>query len=186
MRKLIAAAVVAGVVAAPTAALAHGSKDGKDAEPVKKVAPANVKKDDRGHKGKRVKKDPIVSMVFSAVVSADATADAVQLDSVDGINRHAERALGAADAMTLKLATATKLKGTVIKADGTKSTVRETFADLKAGDRVFFVVRAKKSAKAANLPAAKWLRDLTGTVTPAPTTDPASTTDPAPITEAVI
>ncbi len=185
MRKIIAAAVVAGVVATPSAVLAHGPSASKGAEPAKKVAPAKVKKDERGHKGKRAKRNPFVNMVFSGIVSADASAEAVELTSVDGINRFAERALGASDTMTLKLRAATKLKGTVIMADGTKRTALETVADLKAGDRVFFVVRARKGTSAADLPAARWLRDLTGTVTPAPASDPAAPTDAAPTDAAV-
>ena len=145
MRKIIAAALVAGVVATPATVMAHGPEKGQGEKPAKvAVTPAEQSK----KKAKRGKKVPVVNMVFSAVVSENATADAVVLGSVDGVNRHAERVLGAASSLTLKIVS-TKLKGTVIKADGTKSTAIETYADLKAGDRVFFVVRAKKNVARA-------------------------------------
>ena len=156
MRKMLAVAAIAVAVATPATVVASGA-DKKPAPP----AAAKVAK----------KKVPVVSLVFKGVVKADATAESVVISPVKGTNRHARVALKGASELMLKL-TSTKLKGTVIKADGTKSTAIETYADLKAGDVVMFHVRAKKGTSLDNLPAAKWLRDFTGLVTPAPVPAP--------------
>lgn len=150
MRKLIAATLVAGALAAPSTVLAHGPDERKGSDP-----------------GRHVQKK--VEMVFMGVVAADATADSVALRSVDGVNRNAARVLGANDEMTIKLS-GTRLMGKVLTANGSIRMGRETFGQLKAGDRVFFVIRAPKRTTLGRLPAARWLKDFTynAPVTPPP------------------
>jgi cold shock CspA family protein len=159
MRKVIAAALVAGAVAAPATVLA--------AKP--------------SHPAKPVKKAPVVTMVFHGIVVADAVDGSVTVKPFrKGSNMHARRAALGLSEMTVKLGEATRLRGFILNAEGEKVFAPETIADLKAGDRVRFVIRARKGTQAADLPAAKWMRDFTGLVTPVvvtPPTDPA-TTDP--------
>jgi hypothetical protein len=119
---------------------------------------------------------PVVSYLFKGVVMTDASADVVEVSPVKGTNIFARRALAGAPAMTLKIATATKLKSRVVAEDGSKSFVPETYADVKAGDVVYFHIRAPKGTAAADLPAAIWIRDLTANTAPAPAPVPA----PAP------
>ncbi len=148
MRKVIAAALIAGAVAAPASLVASGP--GKQPE-----------------KPKKAKKAPVVNMVFSGVVQADAAADGVVVKPLrKRSNIHARRAVVGVSEMTVKLSDATRLRGFILNAEGKRVFTRETVADLKAGDRVMFVIRAKKGTVAADLPAARWMRDFTGLVTP--------------------
>lgn len=176
MRKVIAAALVAGAVAAPASVLAQ--------EPTHPTKP--------NHPVKHAKKAPVVSMVFHGIVVADAVDGSVTIKPFrKGSNIHARRAAMGLSEMTVQLGEATRLRGFILNAEGEKVFAPETFADLKAGDRVRFVIRARKGTLAADLPAAKWMRDFTGLVTPVVvtptdpgTTDPGTTdpgtTDPAP------
>ena len=157
--KILSVALAVGAVAAPAAMAARPAT--APAKPVKPAKPAK----------------PVVSYLFKGVVLANASSDKVEVSPVKGTNVFARRALaGAASigaaSMTLKIATTTKLKSRVVAADGTKSFVPETHADLMAGDVVFFHIRAPKGTAAADLPAAKWIRDLTANPAPAPAPAP--------------
>jgi len=152
--KILSVALAVGAVAAPAAMAARPAT--APAKPVKPAKPAK----------------PVVSYLFKGVVLANASGDKVEVSPVKGTNVFARRALDGAAKMTLKIATTTKLKSRVVAADGTKSFVPETHADLMAGDVVFFHIRAPKGTPAADLPAAKWIRDLTANPAPAPAPAP--------------
>lgn len=154
MKKLLAVGLLAGAIAVPTAMAAKPAHT--PAKPVKPVT-------------KPVK--AVVSYLFVGVVAADATADSVDVMSVKGVNRHAKRALGTATTMTVAIKATTKLRGRIVSSDGTKTFVNETYADLKAGDKVYFHIRALKGTSLDNLAKTIWIRDLT----------PAAPAPPAPV-----
>lgn len=147
-KKIISVALAVGAVAAPAAMAAKPAT--LPAKPTKPV--------------------PVVSYLFKGVVMTDATATGVEVSPVKGTNAFARRALAGATTMSLKLDATTKLRSRSVAPDGTKSFLPETFADLKAGDVVYFHVRAKKGTALADLPAAKWVRDFTAN--PAPVVAP--------------
>lgn len=144
--KILSVALAVGAVAAPAAMAAKPAT-----APAKPVKPAK----------------PMVSYLFKGVVM-NAAAEMVEVSPVKGTNVFARRALAGASGMTLKIATTTKLRSRVVAADGTKSFLPQSHADLQAGDVVFFHVRAPKGTAAADLPAAKWIRDFTANPSPAP------------------
>jgi hypothetical protein len=163
MRKVIAATLIAGAIAAPASVLASNPD-----HPAKRAHPA--------------KKKPVVSMVFRGVVAVDAVSGEVAITPMlRGSNRHARRVLDGASEMTVTIGDKTKLRGFIINADGKRVFTAETIDDLNAGDRVRFVIRARKGTPLAELPAVRWMKDFTGLVAPAdePPTDPPAD-EPAP------
>ncbi len=145
MRKLLAVGLVAGAVAAP-AAFATGPGTHKPATPAK----------------------PVVSYLFKGTVLSHDTPEVVEVSPVKGTNVFARRALagGSSMTLTLKLGT-TKVFSRIVNPDGTKRFVRENPAEIKAGDVVFFHIRAAKGTALADLPAARWVRDFTPDPVPA-------------------
>ena len=142
-RRILLVGLAAGVVAVPAAIAAKPATT--PATPTHPAVAAHV---------------PVVSYLFKGKIeSVDAIAKSAVINPVKGTNIFARRALGTATTMTLSL------DGTVLRlrsfaGDGTKIFTPETIADLKPGDVVFFHIRAKKRTPLAELPAAKWLRDL--------------------------
>lgn len=139
MKKVLALGLIAGVVVAP-AALA--------AKPAHKPAPPKQ----------------IVSYLFKGKVLAHDDPGVVVVSPVRGTNVFGRRALVGVDpsAVNVKIAAGTKLFSRIVKPDGTKSFVRESSADIKPGDVVFFHIRAPKGAKAPDFAAAaRWMRDFT-------------------------
>lgn len=163
MRKVIAATLLAGAIAAPATVLASNPD-----RPAERAHPA--------------KKTPVVSMVFRGVVAVDAMSGEVTITPMlRGSNRHARRVLDGASEMTVTIGDKTRLRGFIMNADGERVFTAETIDDLNAGDRVRFVIRARKGTALADLPAVRWMKDFTGLVAPAeePPVDPPAS-EPTP------
>jgi len=146
MKKVLALGLIAGVVAAPAAFAA---------KPAHKPAPPSKQ---------------IVSYLFKGKVLSHDDPGVVVVSPVKGTNVFGRRALAGVDpnAVNVKIAAGTKLFSRIVKSDGTKSFVRESSADIKAGDVVFFHIRAPKGTKAPDFAAAaKWMRDFTPNPAPA-------------------
>jgi hypothetical protein len=140
MRKIIALAVVAGIVSA-TAALAVPPSGTPGHSNAPAVSPASTHK-------------PLphpVQFVFRGVLTSDATAAGVQLD-VKSANHHARKALAGATSVSLKLDASS-----IIRKAGKHPA---TFADLNAGDRVMLQLRAARSTALSSLPALKRIVDV--------------------------
>ncbi len=183
---LLAAALAATAVAAPVA-VAHndGPSRGGDAPGAHKG-----KKAKKGHKGER--KVRTTTHLVHACVTADATATGVDTRVLGG-NRAAHKALAGATGLNVKIDGSTTIRLTgkaarakvkALRSEGTRvrgghrhRSLKGTFADLTAGDRVVIKIRAKRGTGAAELPAASRIIDL-GTSRRC-TTEPATPRQPS-------
>ena len=154
MRKMIILALAAAAVAVPAVAIGHDGGQGR-----------------LGH-------TPVVTYEFVGTVTGDASADAVQIGQVRGINRHARRSLAGAASLEVKLATTTRIRVRLAGATPAWSFGPGTSADLRKGDRVRIEIRAAKGLMAADLPAAAKVRDFTRRADPAPVPPPPLPTGP--------
>lgn len=114
----------------------------------------------------------VTGFEFRGVVTADATADAMQIE-VRGANRAAWMSLAGAKSFTVKLSPNTRIVGV-------REAKRRSFVSLKAGDRVTVIIVARRGTTAPNLSAARFVvdRGVARNWTPPVVTPPV---DPTPV-----
>jgi hypothetical protein len=148
-KRMLLVGLAAGVVAVPAAMAVRPA-----------TTPANPAKP------AVTKPKPVVSHLFKGKIEKVACAvPNVIINPVKGTNIHARRALGTATSMTLSLE-GTRIRSRLFAPGGAKIFVPQGCDNIKIGDVVFFHIRAKKGTVLTELPAAKWLRDLTPNPTP--------------------